>query len=186
MVEEILRRMGQTAAIAVLAGLGTGLVLFRPITVTGKSMEPTLQSGDRLLVTRPIWPQRAISRGDLVVFKDPSGTGSLLIKRVVSLEGESVTSTLSPYAGSALLKHKAYVVPKNSYYVLGDNLSHSMDSRMYGAVDASDVVGRVVPIPWQMMGGSLQGILWTSLAVLSLSAGTFFQHVPNGRPKTAR
>lgn len=186
MVEEVLRRLGFSVAIAVVAGLGTGFALYRPITVSGHSMAPTLESGDQLLVTRSIWPQRPIERGDLVVFRDPSGSGSLLIKRVVSLEGETVFAPLSPYAESDFLKHKAYVVPKGSYYLLGDNLSASMDSRLYGAVEASDIVGRVVPIPWQFMGGSMLGILWSSLAALSLSAGTFFLHLPPRHDRSPR
>lgn len=184
MVDGILRKLSLAVVLAVIAGLGAGLVFFRPVTVSGPSMEPTLESGERLLITRSFWQPRPIERGDLVVFRDPGGSGSLMIKRVVSLEGESVSSSLSPYADSAFLNHKTYVVPKNSYYLLGDNLSESMDSRIYGAVEAGDIVGRVVPIPWQLMGGSLLGILWTSLAALSLSAGTLFIHVPSACPKT--
>ena len=121
--------------IAVMGPLSTALsvascfVLPGPcrVSVKGKSMLPTLEPGDHLLVV----PWRRLRRGDLVVVRDPSVAETWVVKRVAALPGESVRvgdRTLTAGSGSIV--------------VLGDNAEHSTDSRHYGPVALSDVYGR--------------------------------------------
>jgi signal peptidase I len=105
----------------------------RRVSVEGPSMEPSLRGGDRLLVLRRPRP----TAGDIVALEDPgtgTGTGTvaplerprqtrrpprLIVKRVVSVAGDTVV-------------------------VWGDNLASSTDSRVFGPVDRSAIVGRAV------------------------------------------
>jgi nickel-type superoxide dismutase maturation protease len=88
---------------------------FRRIEVTGDSMRPTLTPGDRLLV----WRWGRLRPGDLVALRDPR-TGRPIVKRVAE-RGENRALT-----------------------VVGDNADHSTDSRHFGPVSHSRVMGRIV------------------------------------------
>ncbi|MGH8988160.1 MAG: nickel-type superoxide dismutase maturation protease [Acidimicrobiales bacterium] len=100
---------------AVLAGLRLGT---RRVVVEGRSMVPALEPGDRLLVARLArwWPVRP---GDVVAVSDPREPDRLLVKRVRTAGGGSVTLT-------------------------GDNAAESTDSGTFGPVDRTQVWGRVV------------------------------------------
>jgi inner membrane protease subunit 1 len=90
------------------------------LQIAGESMVPTLAPGDRVLLLRQLsrwWP--VIRQGDLVALVDPRSTGRVVVKRVAGVDGPKVT-------------------------VLGDNASHSTDSRHFGPVDRRAVRGRVV------------------------------------------
>jgi nickel-type superoxide dismutase maturation protease len=115
-------RLGSTSLVtrvalaAALAG-AVGVVVVRPrrVVVDGRSMEPTLAPGDRLLVTRTTRPRV----GDVVAVRDPGGGRRLLVKRV-----------------SALLEDEVVL--------RGDNPRASTDSRAFGPVPRRAIVGRVV------------------------------------------
>ena len=83
------------------------------VRVTGDSMLPTLEPGDRLLCL-PAWRLRT---GDLVAVRDPRDGGRLMVKRVTGVERAAVT-------------------------VAGDNAAASTDSRAFGPVPRDLVVGR--------------------------------------------
>ena len=103
-----------------------------------------------------------IKRGEIVVIKTED-TGETLIKRVKGLPGDTIDFLLMPYSWK--LSMGEYKVPDNSLYVLGDNRPVSQDSRDFGAVQKSDVLGKVVVFgnePW------LFGVV--GVAVLSLIA----------------
>ena len=137
-------------------------------TVAGRSMEPTLRAGDRLVVRRT----RRIRAGQIVVVRAPDrpleyrppGTPltdeekaallappgmaepvappgeRLLIKRAVAVPGDPVPRDGFP----ALRTVPDTVVPRGSLVVLGDNPAASWDSREYGFVHPADLVGVVV------------------------------------------
>ena len=97
-----------------MAGWG----LLRRVVVEGRSMEPTLEAGDRLLLVRPLRGRRP-RVGDIVAATDPRPGGRLLIKRVASVQGDRVL-------------------------IEGDNQSSSTDSGDFGPVDRRAIVGRAV------------------------------------------
>ena len=88
----------------------------RRFRVRDTSMQPALRPGDRLLVTTWARPRP----GDVVVFRDPEATRTLTVKRVQAL------------------------TPEGSLIVLGDNPNVSRDSRHFGPVARSLIVGRAV------------------------------------------
>jgi nickel-type superoxide dismutase maturation protease len=87
----------------------------RRVVVTGSSMRPTLESGDRLLVVRAGRPRP----GHLVVMPDPRQPDRLLVKRAAAVRGGAVT-------------------------IQGDNPASSTDSRDFGPVPVDALRGRAV------------------------------------------
>jgi len=111
-------------------------------TVRGRSMEPALRAGDRLLVRRASLHE--VRTGDVVVLRDhtpgPERRGAWLVKRVCALPGEPVPRARVPMLAGVPER----VVPAGSLVVLGDNAAESLDSRQLGYVDADRLVGAAV------------------------------------------
>jgi signal peptidase I len=126
------------------------------VEVKGVSMAPTLRSGDRCILNRFAYLTRDPMRGELVVLKDPE-TGDLIVKRIVGLPCETVIMRndaayvngrrlFEPYASrfmpdDTLPLGKATVVPRDCYFVLGDNRARSLDSRVFGPVTRESILG---------------------------------------------
>lgn len=133
------------------------------------SMEPTLLIGDHILVDRS-QSARNPKRGDLIVFEYPEDPTKDFIKRVVAVGGDTVEirdkvlSINGKTAKETYIAHKEtniipasqnprdnygpQVVPKDSYFVLGDNRDRSYDSRFWGAVSKDKVKGTVKNLYW--------------------------------------
>lgn len=132
---------GSLAGIALAALAGAWLAF--PIHVTSNSMAPYLRSGDYGVAVRT----GHVQRGDVIAFRLPFGSDELAIKRAVALGGECVPAgsnrsrdgPLAP-GGTA----SCPTVPPGAVYVVGDNVDRSLDSRHFGAVPASEIVGKVV------------------------------------------
>lgn len=127
--------------------------------IGGGSMEPTLHENSRIVFDTLTYHLTGIHRGDILIFTNPHDTSVVEVKRVVGLPGEVVEAqggTISitkdgntteipqgtPVGGSATGDFKVVLGPED-YYVLGDNRSHSSDSRDFGAVQAVNIIGRV-------------------------------------------
>jgi signal peptidase I len=132
------------------------------VEVKGASMYPTLTAGDRLLLNRFAYLHREPTRGELVVLKDPE-TGDLIVKRIVGLPCETVVMQsdsafvngrrlFEPYAVTITGRTnqgpfgKATVIPRDYYFVLGDNRGRSLDSRIFGPVPRESILG-VISLP---------------------------------------
>jgi nickel-type superoxide dismutase maturation protease len=95
---------------------------FRRVEVTGSSMSPTLEPGDRLVViASPFGTRRWPRPGDVVAVRDPRQSDRILIKRVAALHRRAGTLD-----------------------VVGDDRQASTDSRAFGPVPRSAIVGRAV------------------------------------------
>ena len=126
------------------------------VEVKGASMSPTLRSGEMFILNRFAYLHRVPQRGELVVLKDPE-TSELVVKRIVGLPEEAVAMAgdaavvnghrlFEPYlarAAKAQVVQPATrtVVPKDHYFVLGDNRRNSADSRSFGPVPRENIVG---------------------------------------------
>lgn len=137
----------------------------RMATVVGDSMEPTLQSGDRVLVSCFFYTPEC---GDIVVVQKDSGyyDDQLLIKRVIAKGGQTITFDFAewtvcvdgemieePYINRVFEAMKkgditgdTVTVPEGCYFVMGDNRNFSADSRFeeVGFVKETEIVGKAV------------------------------------------
>jgi signal peptidase I len=138
------------------------------------SMEPTLNIGDRILVFKLAYDFTSPATGDVIVFKappaehcgDPSVTD--LVKRIIATPGETVWSENNtiylqspngkphplvqrwPHVAELITPITRQVVPPNRYFVMGDNHPASCDSRDWGTVPRSDIIGKVVLKIWPL------------------------------------
>jgi signal peptidase I len=144
------------------------------------SMEPTLNVGDRILVNKLSYHLHSIHQGDIVVFQRPPAEdcgGPVvgdLVKRVIGLPGQTISVSggyvdingkrlnetwlpadrqgitgEGPPGNQANLAHP-YKIPTNDYYVMGDNRLDSCDSRYWGPVARSLIVGKVEMRVWPL------------------------------------
>jgi signal peptidase I len=114
---------------------------FTTVIVSGHSMEPTYHTGQRLLACKAYWLVGGIKDNDIVVIRTGKG-GEYIIKRVYKQAGEVVDWVNAP--ADWHLAEGEYVVPPNSIYVIGDNRKVSEDSRSFGPVEVSRVIGKIV------------------------------------------
>jgi signal peptidase I len=132
------------------------------------SMEPTLDIGDRILVDKLSYHLHAVHRGDIVVFRRPPGVvgeGGIkdLVKRVIGLPGETIASAdghvlidghvlsepwLPP--GTVTTGIRPQRIPPGEYFVMGDNRTDSLDSRVFGPIPRSSIIGRAILRFWPL------------------------------------
>ncbi|WP_433119229.1 S26 family signal peptidase [Micromonospora sp. CA-246542] len=133
---------------AMVGLLGAAVVSGRlfGVVVTGRSMEPTLRSGQTVFVLRRR-PDR-VRRGDVVLLVDPAIPDAYVIKRVVALAGDAAPIPAGPVpAGSP--------VPEEEVLLLGDNPVHSVDSRLLGGYERRHILGvALLPRPRARRRGS--------------------------------
>ncbi len=138
----------------VVTGFGVFLILvlafllffawnFHRVVVKGESMEPTFHSGEWLMVSKAYWLVGDVAKNDIVVVKNHE-TGDTIIKRIYAVAGDTVDFYNVPDTWS--LAHGEYKVPENQVYILGDNRPVSEDSRTFGPVDRTDILGKVIKV----------------------------------------
>ncbi len=131
------------------------------------SMTPTLIPGDRIVVDKLF---STIHRGDILVFHDvPADVGgpAVLVKRVIGLPGETISSVGSTILIDGKPLHEPWLVPlkgictessehiktqtikANNYFMMGDCRGDSGDSRYWGTLPRSYVIGKVDLIIWR-------------------------------------
>jgi signal peptidase I len=139
------RQGARTGFLAVLLAILGSLVFFfynfQTVVVSGKSMVPTLHDKQRILICKAIWLVGRPKVNDIIVVK--LDDGEFVVKRVFRTEGQNVDISLSPLGWDYFAKGQ-FKVPQGMLYVLGDNLQHSEDSRMFGPVSESRVVGKLI------------------------------------------
>ena len=124
------------------------------------AMEPTIASGDSFYADMSAYDSADPERWDLVVFRSPQDETKTWVFRVVGLPGETISFDdegllingksadlpdkleVSKYSGSEK-SDVAFVVPGQSYFVLGDNPAKANDSRYWGAVSGDAILGKV-------------------------------------------
>ena len=146
------RRRSVKALVGLALVMGLFFYAFRMVRVKGHSMDPTFHNGQWLLIRRNSWPSPPLRVGDVVVFRMDN---DVLVKRIAALGGQP-----APEIQTVLLVRPSHTrpgdweaaevpvapqpVPKGQLYVLGDNAPVSDDSRSFGTVPISALLGRVL------------------------------------------
>jgi signal peptidase I len=161
--------------IAVLVSFLMRTYAFQTFFIPSGSMEPTLQIGDRIIVNKLAVSWGTINVGDIVVFKAPPAENcgepvTDLVKRVIGVPGDSLKSkgntiylenTSQHVKWHPLLETWTHTEPlgqaitpitlkANQYFMMGDNHSDSCDSRMWGPVPRSDIIGKAFLRIWPL------------------------------------
>jgi signal peptidase I len=152
--------------------------LFQAFYIPSESMKPTLNVGDRVLVNKMSYRLHDVNRGDIVVFetppkaKDANGEIKDLVKRVIALPGETLETrdgrvfingrpldepyleqgvrTCAPNSGASCENFGPLQIPADEEFVMGDNRAASKDSRFFGPIRESSIVGRVFVRIWPL------------------------------------
>ena len=176
----ILRSVLDVAATVLVAALAAFLlrtfVIGVYIVPTG-SMLDTIQEGDMLVGEKVSLRWSTPQGGDVVTFDDPLNDGTVLIKRVVAVAGQTIdlkdgvlyvdgvaqdepytegkaTESLSSLSGSAGIEYP-YTVPEGTIFCMGDNRTNSLDSRYFGPVSVDAVSSKGLFIYWPLTDAKL-------------------------------
>jgi signal peptidase I len=169
------RALAETAITILVAVLLAGFVrafVFQPFWIPSSSMVPALGVYDRVLVQKAFFSWRDVREGQIVVFSHPpldhcaGPQEGDLVKRVIALPGQTIYSSgNSIYVNGRLLaepylphhdplgppiasRQHPYRVPPGEFYMLGDNRADSCDSRYWGPIKGSSIIGKVVLVWW--------------------------------------
>ncbi|MDQ0460357.1 signal peptidase I [Clostridium sardiniense] len=163
----IIKNIIEILGVIVIAVLINKFIIFTAY-IPSESMVPTLNVGDRLLVTRVYNPSN-LKRGDVVIFKS-NELNEILVKRLIGLPGDEIefkgTSVYvngemldEPYIKNPMEFEGTYKVPDNEYFFLGDNRNNSYDSRFWKDpyIGGSDIIGKAQFIIWPLKDIGLVG-----------------------------
>jgi len=139
--------------------------VFQPFVVDGASMEPNLHDADYLIVDEFSYHFRKPERGEIIVFRYPNNHQSNFVKRVVGLPGETIFHRdghiVVKKDGQEKTLREDYLIDNNfnynfskttlknnEYFAVGDNRLASYDSRNWGPVKESEIIGRFLIKVW--------------------------------------
>jgi signal peptidase I len=160
-------------AVAVAIAIVLRTFVVATYSIPSGSMEPTLQIGDRIVVDKLAYHLHAIGRGDIVVFSTPPLEDCAgppvadLVKRIIGLPGETISlndgkvyidgrflpepwlpaaarnATYPGPSGAPYSLQHPFLIPSGDVFMMGDNRTESCDSRYWGPVRESSIVGKV-------------------------------------------
>lgn len=177
-ISKVLRDWVLVVVLALGAALLVRVYVLQQFYISGPSMETTLLGNNRVLVNKLSYRLHSIHRGDVVVFdrvttSDGSVAHDDLIKRVIALSSDTIeikdcnvyvngVVLDEPYLNKDDLAQKnaaercrvgemaKQTIPENKIFVMGDNRPDSFDSRSFGPIAESLVVGRAFAIVWPL------------------------------------
>ena len=136
--------------------------LIQPFYVKGASMEPNFYDHEYLIIDEISYRLDKPQRGDVVVFRPPNNPSQFYIKRIIGLPGETIKIEqgkiiiINPENPQGFQLSEQIYLPNtqtqgsqqvtlgpDQYYLLGDNRSSSLDSRIFGPVKKDNIIGRV-------------------------------------------
>jgi signal peptidase I len=166
--------------VAILVAVLLRTFVVATYSIPSGSMEPTLQVGDRIVVDKLSYHLHGVDRFDIVVFTTPPTEACAgppvadLVKRVIGLPGEIISlhdgnvyinghllpepflpaaarhDTYPSNSSGAYSLQQPYRVPQGNVFVMGDNRADSCDSRYWGPVPESTIVGKVDVRVWPL------------------------------------
>lgn len=155
-----------------LMALAVFLVIYfgvaRPFQVSGDSMYPTYKDHEYIFTNIIGLKLGHLNKGDVIVFKAPLDNTKDFIKRVIALPGDTVelkdgivylngerlnesnylASSVRTYGGSFLSENEPKTIPGGYVFVMGDNRPYSSDSREWGLLKKSEIIGKAFFVYW--------------------------------------
>jgi signal peptidase I len=165
-------------AVALFFALAIQAFAIKPYLIPSRSMAPTLQEGQRVIVNRISHKLGSDPKiGDITVFRPPAGADSdrscsrptvqrsnqTFVKRVVGLPGNTIAvhdghvirngrPTREPFTAACGASTECNLdpitVPKGEYFLMGDNRGESNDSRYWGPVPRDWIIGEAIVTYW--------------------------------------
>jgi signal peptidase I len=165
--------LGSVVVVAVVIAVLLRTFVIATYSIPSGSMEPTLQIGDRIVVDKLSYDLHGVDRGNIIVFSTPPNEDCAgppvadLVKRVVGLPGETISlsdgnvyidgklldqswlpsseqgKTYPGPSGAPYALHHPFHIPEGDVFVMGDNRMLSCDSRYWGPIKESTIVGKV-------------------------------------------
>ena len=153
------REIFQTILVSLAIFLFVYVFLVQPHRVKGDSMYPNFFDGELLLTEKVTYRIYEPKRGDVVVFRAPTGRKVDFIKRIIGLPGETVRvgdgeifvngkKLTESYETQATGGNVSTTLGQDQYLVLGDNRGSSSDSRSFGPIEKSSIRGRALLVYW--------------------------------------
>ncbi len=159
----------QVAAVSLAIIIPVRYFLIQPFYVKGASMEPNFFDHEYLIIDELSYHFNNPQRGDIVVFRYPNDPKQFFIKRLIGLPGETVEIGGGQikifnieHPNGFVLNETEYLdqdftattrnvtLRPDEYYVMGDNRISSLDSRYFGPIKRSVIVGRVWLRGWPL------------------------------------
>jgi len=175
MKKEPKRYIFEWAIDIVIAGIIVYLITtyaFQNMYVVGSSMKPTLNNGEAVLVNKLTYSMKEPSRYDIVAFKHINIAGEEInfVKRIIGVAGDKIDiidhaiyindeilgESVSEYNKQDIIKTGSMsypiIVPKDAYFVLGDNKTNSVDSRYQevGLIPKKELIGKIFVRIWPL------------------------------------
>lgn len=148
--------------ILLIIGLFFRALVIQPFIVEGSSMEPNFHDREAILVDKISYRFKNPARGEVIIFKSPSQPEEDYIKRIIGIPGDTISvkkgkvyvnskelvenylasGTYTSNESSLTTTNNSITLKTNQYFVMGDNRSHSSDSREWGTVPTVNIVGK--------------------------------------------
>jgi signal peptidase I len=156
--------------LVLIIGLLFRAFVLQPYIVDGSSMEETYHNNEYLLVDQITYRFREPKIGEVIVFHPPIDENTNYIKRIIGLPGDTVEIQNNTVSVNGHVIAEPFTYPNSitrtfesdykvtlkekEYFVMGDNREHSSDSREWGPVPKSDIVGRswLIVYPFNYFG----------------------------------
>jgi signal peptidase I len=168
--QEFLALIWETARVVIISLaiiLPIRYYLIQPFFVNGSSMESSFHDRDYIMIDKLSYRFHDPHRGDVIVFQYPANPSDYFIKRIIGLPGETVdikNNTITVYNvqfpdgfridepyldfGQETKNTIRMRLDDNEYFVMGDNRTHSLDSRVWGSLNRSFISGRAFVRLW--------------------------------------
>lgn len=160
----------KTFVVVMLIAFAIRYFVIQPFVVDGDSMLPTFINNEYLIAEKISYDFKQPNRGDVVIFRYPKNPSIIYIKRVIGLSGETVNikdnkvmvsknaegpfeqleeNYISPGTRTSIYSNEIntedfkLTLKADEFFVLGDNRDHSSDSREWGVLPKSNIIGKV-------------------------------------------
>jgi signal peptidase I len=177
----IIREIIETIAVTLLIFLVIRLAV-ESFRVDGESMEPGLHNDEYVLVDKASYLFQSPQRGDVIVFHYPLDTRKDFIKRIIGVPGDTVQTTSTgvivdgrtisePYISQPFnFDSNTWKLGLDQFFVMDDNRDNSLDSRVWGPLERSYIVGKAVAVYWPINEWELINTYSSVFAVIHASS----------------